>query len=54
LDRAAEFLRTSIECKTVTDTPRHACGAWWMNRGIDFDADFREDLRAAAFRMDKK
>jgi hypothetical protein len=50
----AEYLPTPIEGKTVTGTPKHACGARWMNRGIVFDANFRGDLRAAAFRMDKK
>jgi alpha-galactosidase len=52
LDPAAEYSLTSIEGKTLPNTPAAASGAWWMNHGIDID--LHGDLQGAAFRLDKK
>jgi len=54
LDPAAEYTLSSIEGKPRAGTPVKASGAWWMNHGLDLDADFRGDFQAAAFRLDRK
>lgn len=54
LDPAAQYTLSSIEGKARVGTPETASGAWWMNHGLDMDADFRGDFQAAAFRLDKK
>jgi alpha-galactosidase len=54
LDPAAEYTLNSIEGKARAGTPAQASGAWWMNHGLDMDADFRGDFQAAAFRLDRK
>jgi alpha-galactosidase len=54
LDPAAQYALTPIEGKPRADTPTVASGAWWMNRGLEMDADFRGDFQAAAFRFDRK
>ena len=52
LDPSASYTLTSIEGKTVADTPAQASGDWWMNHGIDLD--LRGDFQAASFRLDKR
>jgi alpha-galactosidase len=54
LDLAAEYALTAIEGKAKAGAPAVASGAWWMNHGLEMDADFRGDFQAAAFRLDKK
>jgi len=54
LDPVALYTITSIEGKAQAGTPTQATGAWWMNHGLEMDADFRGDFRAAAFRLDRK
>lgn len=54
LDPAAQYALTPIEGKARAGTPTVASGAWWMNRGLEMDADFRGDFQAAAFRFDRK
>ena len=54
LDPAAEYALSSIEGKVAQGTPAVASGAWWMNHGLEMDADFRGDFQAAAFRLDRK
>ncbi len=54
LDPNAVYALTPIEGKTRGDTPAQASGAWWMNHGLEMDADFRGDFQAAAFRLDRK
>jgi alpha-galactosidase len=54
LDPAASYTLRAIEGKARAETPETASGAWWMNHGLDIDAEFRGDFQAAAFRLDKK
>jgi len=54
LDPEAEYALTAIEGKASAATPGVASGAWWMNHGLEMDAEFRGDFQAAAFRLDKK
>jgi alpha-galactosidase len=54
LDPAARYALGSIEGKPRAGTPPAASGAWWMNHGLDMDADFRGDFQAAAFRLDRE
>ena len=54
LDPKAQYALTPIEGKAAPDTPATASGAWWMNHGLEMDADFRGDFQAAAFRLDRK
>ncbi len=54
LNPTARYALTPIEGKVETGTPAVASGAWWMNHGLDFDADFRGDFQGAAFRLDEK
>jgi alpha-galactosidase len=54
LDPAAEYALSPIEGKALAGTPEVASGAWWMNHGLEMDADFRGDFQAAAFRLDRK
>jgi alpha-galactosidase len=54
LDPAAIYTLAPIEGSAAKETPAFASGAWWMNHGLDFSADFRGDFQAAAFRLDKK
>jgi alpha-galactosidase len=54
LDPSAEYALSPIEGKAGAGTPTVASGAWWMNRGLEMDADFRGDFQAAAFRLDRK
>jgi alpha-galactosidase len=54
LDPAAEYALTPIEGKAKAGTPAVASGAWWMNRGLEMDRDFRGDFLGAAFRLDRK
>ena len=54
LDAKAVYTLSSIEGKARAGTPETASGAWWMNHGLEMDDDFRGDLQAAAFRLDRK
>ena len=54
LDPKTEYTLTPIEGKAAEQTPATASGAWWMHHGLDMDASFRGDFKAAAFRLDKK
>jgi len=54
LDPATDYALTPIEGKVRPGSPAVASGAWWMNHGLDFDASFRGDFQATAFRLDKK
>jgi alpha-galactosidase len=54
LDAAAEYALTAIEGKAKAGAPAVASGAWWMNHGLEMDADFRGDFLGAAFRLDRK
>lgn len=54
LDPAGSYGLTAIEGKALTGSPAVASGAWWMNHGLEMDADFRGDFQAAAFRLDRK
>ena len=54
LDAAAEYALTAIEGKALAGAPAVASGAWWMNHGLEMDADFRGDFQAAAFRLVRK
>jgi alpha-galactosidase len=52
LEPEATYTLSSIEGKTLPDTPATATGAWWMNYGLDIN--LRGDFQAAAFRLDRK
>ena len=54
LDPAAQYTISPIEGKALAGSPEAASGAWWMNHGLEMDADFRGDFQAAAFRLDRK
>jgi alpha-galactosidase len=54
LDPDAQYALSPIEGKARPGTPAVASGAWWMNRGLDFEDGFRGDFQAAAFRLDRK
>ena len=54
LDPAALYTLGPIEGKARAGTPTVASGAWWMNHGLEMDAEFRGDFQAAAFRLDRK
>jgi alpha-galactosidase len=54
LDPAAQYELTAIEGKALEGSPKVASGAWWMNHGLEMDADFRGDFLGAAFRLDRK
>ena len=54
LDAAAEYALTAIEGKAKAGAPAVASGAWWMNHGLEMDADFRGDFQGTAFRLDRK
>jgi alpha-galactosidase len=54
LDPAAQYTLTAIEGKALAGSPEVASGAWWMNHGLEMDADFRGDFLGAAFRLDRK
>ncbi len=54
LDPAAQYTISPIEGKALAGSPAVASGAWWMNHGLEMDADFRGDFQAAAFRLDRK
>lgn len=54
LDPAAEYALSPIEGKARAGSPAVASGAWWMNHGLELDADFRGDFQGAAFRLDRK
>jgi alpha-galactosidase len=54
LDAAAEYALSAIEGKARAGSPAVASGAWWMNHGLEMDADFRGDFQGAAFRLDRK
>jgi alpha-galactosidase len=54
LDPAAQYTISPIEGKALAGSPAVASGAWWMNHGLEMNADFRGDFQAAAFRLDRK